>query len=174
MLVLARIRAGRYELKRELVSPFQLLSLSCSAHVGEHETLVEKHDADGLRLKADPDALLMIFDNLISNALKFSSDDAQIDISLFQDGDDIRFEITNDGPLVDAEVLSVASNAFVSHDMSYSRNAQGVGLGLAIVKGLVNLHDGNFSLTSRSDVGTIASVWLPSGLAENQNMFELI
>ncbi len=173
MLVLARIQAGTYTLSREILNPFSLAQ-ECCEDLFDGPIHIEPGDIAASRLCADRSALTLVLRNLLSNAHKFSGDNGELSVVVKEQGDGIEFVIEDDGCGIEPGFLETAGKPFRGGDMSYGRVSQGMGLGLAVVKGLVNLHHGKFSLTSTQHVGTTASVWLPSGMTAQGNMFELV
>ena len=57
-------------------------------------------------------------------------------------------------------------NRFYQEDKSLSRNAEGTGLGLSLIKSLVELHNGNISVESEINKGSIFKVELPARTIE--------
>ena len=174
MLVLARLQSGQFTLTREILNPFDVLKECCDEFLESGEIEVEEGNTSELRLNADRVALKLVLNNLIGNADKFTSSDGEIETMVAARDDGILFTVSDNGCGMSPSSLSMVGAPFVQVDNGCDRQVNGAGLGLAIVKGVVNLHNGKFSLTSRPDVGTTARVRLPIGLNKKHNMFDLV
>ncbi|MEO5971296.1 MAG: ATP-binding protein [Bdellovibrionia bacterium] len=118
------------------------------------------------RIFADPARLQQILWNLISNSIKFSSQNGKIWISLIRvmdpSGERIQFEIRDNGKGIKSDFLPIIFDRFTQADSSSTRVYGGLGLGLAIVKKLVEMHDGNIKAeSSGEDKGATFIVSLP-------------
>ncbi|HXC56962.1 MAG TPA: ATP-binding protein [Rhizomicrobium sp.] len=126
-----------------------------------------------VRVRGDDKRLRQILVNLLSNALKFTGDDARIEVRIEPAADGIDIVVADNGIGIPDDKLAVVMEPFGQAESAYARLHGGVGLGLPIVKSLVQLHGGRFTMTSEVDVGTTARVHLPMarvrrGQAANQ------
>ena len=80
--------------------------------------------------------------NYISNAISHTKKDNQIRISLTQKGDDIVFEIFNEGNNISESDILYIWDSFYKSDKSRVRSGNNAGLGLYIVKTIINAHTG--------------------------------
>jgi signal transduction histidine kinase len=100
---------------------------------------------------------------LIDNALKYSPADSLIAVTISKHSKSVRFEITNTGPGIAAAKLPHIFDRFYRGDTSRTHSAsKGYGLGLSLAKKIVELHDGELSVTSTPNAATIFTVLLPS------------
>jgi signal transduction histidine kinase len=99
--------------------------------------------------------------NLISNALKFTSDNGKINICAGKYKQCIWFEVQDTGIGIPEEKLDLIFERFLQVDDEYSRNNEGTGLGLAMVRELVLLHGGNIDVHSKIGEGATFRVELP-------------
>lgn len=113
-----------------------------------------------------------IFLNLVSNAIKYTSDGGRISVS-FQElpGDEpdtcfVETVVEDNGIGMSPEFLAHAYESFSRERTSTVSGIQGTGLGLAIVKNLVDLMRGTISIDSRQGEGTKVTVCLPHRLGE--------
>ena len=119
---------------------------------------------DGLpAVRGDRAQLVQLFDNLISNALRYGCDkpDAQIEISAERDGGWLSLKVTDHGPGIAREHLPRVTERFYRADAARSRESGGTGLGLAIVKHVIERHRGSLDIRSTVGVGTTVTVRLP-------------
>lgn len=111
-------------------------------------------------LYADPDKLSRVFNNLIKNAVNYSKENTDIDISIINKENQATVKITNKGKQIPKEKLDKIFEKFYRLDSSRTSKTGGSGLGLAIAKEIVELHGGR--IYAESDMKeTTFSVILP-------------
>lgn len=111
-------------------------------------------------LYADPDKLNRVFNNLIKNAVNYSKENTDIDISILNKENQATVKITNKGKQIPKEKLDKIFEKFYRLDSSRTSKTGGSGLGLAIAKEIVELHGGR--IYAESDMKeTTFSVILP-------------
>jgi two-component system OmpR family sensor kinase len=107
----------------------------------------------------DRDLLMVVFRNLIDNALKYTSAGDRVEVRAFDDGDAAIVEIADTGPgIPDEEVPHIFEELYRGEN---ARAVSGSGLGLALVRRIVALHNGTVAVRSRVGHGTVMSVRLP-------------
>lgn len=111
-------------------------------------------------LYADPDKLSRVFNNLIKNAVNYSKENTDIDISILNKENQATVKIKNKGKQIPKEKLDKIFEKFYRLDSSRTSKTGGSGLGLAIAKEIVELHGGR--IYAESDMKeTTFSVILP-------------
>lgn len=111
-------------------------------------------------LYADPDKLSRGFNNLIKNAVNYSKENTDIDISILNKENQATVKITNKGKQIPKEKLDKIFEKLYRLDSSRTSKTGGSGLGLAIAKEIVELHGGR--IYAESDMKeTTFSVILP-------------
>lgn len=111
-------------------------------------------------LYADPDKLSRVFNNLIKNAVNYSKENTDIDISILNKENQATVKITNKGKQIPKEKLDKIFEKFYRLDSSRTSKTGGSGLGLAVAKEIVELHGGR--IYAESDMKeTTFSVILP-------------
>lgn len=111
-------------------------------------------------LYADPDKLSRVFNNLIKNAVNYSKENTDIDISILNKENQATVKITNKGKQIPKEKLDKIFEKFYRLASSRTSKTGGSGLGLAIAKEIVELHGGR--IYAESDMKeTTFSVILP-------------
>jgi signal transduction histidine kinase len=119
-------------------------------------------DLEGLsELHADRARLAQVLDNLISNALKFTSPGGHVAVRTTQHADVVVIEVSDDGMGMSEEDQEQLFQRFFRTASATEQAIQGTGLGLAIVKAIVEAHDGVISVESVAGKGTIFRVELP-------------
>lgn len=94
------------------------------------------------QIKGDSLHLIQIFENLISNAIKFSEKGKQVFISVKENGNKVRIEVADEGPGLSAEDLQVIFKKFQRLSARPTAGEGSIGIGLSIVKRYVELMDG--------------------------------
>jgi phosphoserine phosphatase RsbU/P len=109
----------------------------------------------------DPDRMAQVVGNLVSNALKYSPPDSQVQVRLREEAGALLLEVHNIGaPIPEAQharLFQPLERGQGQRDMS----SRSVGLGLFIVKHVVEAHGGSISVTSTPEAGTTFVVRLP-------------
>ena len=167
LMSLSRIQADRYVEPTELVQVDEILrtavaNASTQRGAGKCEMKVEV--AEGLPpAKGDHGQLLQVFDNLLSNAVRYGCDNSAgtIDVSASATATWVIVTVTDHGPGIAREHLPRLTERFYRVDAARSRGTGGTGLGLAIVKHIVERHRGALEIKSEAGVGTSVSVRLP-------------
>lgn len=125
-----------------------------------HGNRIALHAADHLHLVCDANKMARVFNNLLKNAITYSTADTVIDITAEESADALTIAFSNEGPTIPAEKLAQLFDKFFRVDESRSTQTGGAGLGLAIAKDIVTAHVG--SLTAKSADGhTTFCVRLP-------------
>jgi two-component system sensor histidine kinase/response regulator len=111
---------------------------------------------------ADPTGVKQILDNLISNAIKFSSHGKTINITVkAMAGDCVECRISDEGPGFTAEDKSRMFRRYARLSARPTAGEPSTGLGLSIVKRLIEAMNGRLLLESVPDVGSTFIVRLP-------------
>lgn len=109
----------------------------------------------GLVIKTDKTRLRQVFDNLISNAIKFTpNQNAKIEIGAIQEDHKIRFYVKDNGIGIPKNKQSELFKKFYQIDTSERRKIGGTGLGLAISKGIIEKLNGKMWVESDGASGT--------------------
>lgn len=116
--------------------------------------------------EADQRAFRQILENLVGNAIKFTSEGGTVTISLDLVEEDAVISIEDTGVGIEADDLKRLFVPFERTDNSYSRPVEGTGLGLSIARHLVKAHNGDLSATSEPGVGSCFTVILPARVGE--------
>ncbi|MBQ8238299.1 MAG: HAMP domain-containing histidine kinase [Oscillospiraceae bacterium] len=151
MLELSRLEAGRVRLATE---PFSLLELT-NAIAEKLEPLMAERKltlsyglAQDFVMTADESRMGQVITNLLSNALKYTTEGGTIRIQIFLTRGTVCLRMTNTAPHLSDEALHKVWDSFYRADSS--RHTPGTGLGLALVKSIIALHGG--SCTVRNTV----------------------
>jgi len=113
---------------------------------------------------ADEDFLIRILNNLIGNAVKFTSE-GSITVTWETLDTEVRIDVRDTGSGISPEFIPELFNEFTQESTGAGRTHEGTGLGLTIVKGLVDLLGGRIDVESTPGEGSCFSVYIP--LAED-------
>lgn len=107
-------------------------------------------------IRADRDMLLRAVSNLLSNAIRHTSNGGQVTVRVEIENKRIRLSVNNPGNVIPAEHLSKIFDRFYRVEASRRRENEGggLGLGLAITKSIVELHKGSIGVHSDSGATT--------------------
>jgi signal transduction histidine kinase/CheY-like chemotaxis protein len=163
LLDISKMESGKFRL--EYIA-FQLPELIA----GVTQSLVLRAEEKGILLSAvsspdlpewlegDPTRLRQILLNLLTNAIKFTTEgSATLKVSLVSSGGSravIRFEVSDTGVGIEQHKLAEIFEQFVQEDDSVARRFGGTGLGLSISKTLVEMMGGTLNAESRKAIGS--------------------
>ena len=116
-------------------------------------------DLDAVDYYGNKDLLAHVWQNILSNAIKFAPENGIIHILLRRENGSLITSITDNGIGMSEDVMRRIFEKFYQGD--FSRSSQGNGLGLALAKRIVDLHGGNISVSSKEGKGTTFTVSLP-------------
>jgi signal transduction histidine kinase len=171
LLEVSRLEAGRIHLERKAVSVNEVVLETTTGLQGK---MVSKRLGYETRIPAslpsvwgDPDRLIQILTNLLSNACKYTPEGGRITVQarpVPAQGEtpaQVRIDVADTGIGIAEEEQSQIFQRFFRADHDMVREQVGTGLGLSIVKGLVELHQGEIWFTSELDEGTTFSFTIP-------------
>ena len=156
LLDLARLEAGAVRLELEDVPAGALVEQARSRFEPRFEELgvrPERRVSSDLPVRADPERVSRVFDNLIDNALRHAA--GAIELGCRDDGDAVRFWVRDFGPGIPDELHDHVFEKFVRVPGTPKR---GTGLGLSIVRDVVQAHGGRCGVESPAGGG--ACFWL--------------
>lgn len=103
--------------------------------------------SDSIMIDGDPDKLYRVFNNLLKNAINYSTDKT-IKIESEKKGDKVNIVVSNKAKKIPEEKLNRIFEKFYRADSSRTSKTGGSGLGLAIAKEIIELHYGSIKATS--------------------------
>ncbi len=122
---------------------------------------VNLHAPSDLILEADPGELDIIFNNLISNAIKYNNEGGRVDVRLENKDDTITIAVSDTGIGIKEEDIPKLFREFVRIKNEKTRDIMGSGLGLYILKKFVELYHGSIDVKSTYGEGSTFTVRLP-------------
>lgn len=121
-------------------------------------------DVDSLEVWFDNRQMQKVINNLLSNALKHTPKGGEITIRISQSDNQAVIEVCDNGRGMEEKELSRIFDRFYQiENMELTTNDSGTGIGLALTKGIIELHKGTISVTSKPGQGTRFTVSLVLG-----------
>jgi two-component system phosphate regulon sensor histidine kinase PhoR len=150
-------------LMRQLEQDARALSYAAADAAGTAHQISFVCDFDGAVLGSRSE-LLSAMSNLVSNAVRYTPHDGQIDVRLSPSSTqgELVFSVLDTGPGIAKEHLGRLTERFYRVDRSRSRETGGTGLGLAIVKHVVQRHGARLLIESTPGQGSVFSIVFPS------------
>jgi signal transduction histidine kinase len=161
VLALSRIEHGELEIADEHVDLVELIRNVVETHVAERNVHVTT-SLDRAVVRGDADRLSQVFDNLIRNAIKYSSEGNPVDVTIERQGENFRAEVRDKGIGIPAEDVARLFGRFARASNARRAKIAGTGIGLFIVKTIVERHGGSADVRSTLGEGSTFGVVLPS------------
>lgn len=108
----------------------------------------------------DPVRISQVLNNLLSNALKYSPYGGKIQLSIFDEGNEVVLCVSDEGIGIHANELDSIFEPF-RRSQSTKDSIPGIGLGLSVSKKLVEAHEGSLTVSSKVGRGTTFEIRLP-------------
>lgn len=154
---------GAYDVSRQLVECILLYEDAWENKEIELETDLE----ESVMIEADQSLLEMVWNNLISNAIKFTDIGGTVKLKLTSDQKKVTISITDTGCGMSEESVRHIFDKFYQGDTSHSK--EGNGLGLALVKRVLELMNGSIEVDSKVNQGSTFTVKLPKAMSNAIN-----
>jgi signal transduction histidine kinase len=159
LIEVAEIDTGKREMTLENLRPIAILREAADRYADQAcEKRVEiaiKAFADLSFIRADRRAVRSIFDNLLTNAIRFTPAGGEILVAAEEHKNSVQFTVRDTGRGIEAERLNAIFDRF------NASSEAGTGMGLALVRRLVELLGGQIAVESRLGHGTTFKFTLP-------------
>ena len=163
ILDIERIESGKIQMVKKASNAADLMTNSINAMQAMAKKAGVSLSVSTLsaQLWVEPDRIIQTLTNLLSNAIKFSSQGASVWLTAESQGDQILFQVKDQGRGIPADKLETIFERFQQVDVSDSRNNEGTGLGLAICRSIVQQHGGQIWVESTLGEGSTFYFTLP-------------
>jgi signal transduction histidine kinase/ligand-binding sensor domain-containing protein/DNA-binding response OmpR family regulator len=172
LLELSKIESGKAKLaasENEIVSFVKRIFVSFASYAEQKniklhfngKDINEKTD-DRINVFFDKDKMEKIVSNLISNAVKYTPNENEVDVNVITQGNQIEIKVVNTGVTISKADLAHLFERYYKVHRAESGLFEGTGIGLALVKELVEMHRGTITVSSEYDV-TDFTLKLPLG-----------
>lgn len=150
------------------LEPVNLLELAQAVETAFEPDLKKKKltcevSGEAAAVMGDQRRLHQVIFNLVSNAVKYSTEGGSIQIRVKHEKHKAVLIVEDQGIGMAEEELPLIFERFYRTDLSRSRKTGGAGIGLAIVKAIVQAHQGTVTVTSKVGCGSRFTVTLPAG-----------
>lgn len=170
LLDVSRTETGRFNLE---FAPFDIresideVTRSCRSIFDQRDQVLEVVNLPRLtRLDGDRARVEQVFNNLLTNAAKYSPAGSTVEFVASVEDDTVQVEVRDHGIGISLEDQKKLFVPFFRSTNAETRKEPGTGLGLVIVKAIVERHGGSVELESQPTVGTIVRTTFPGILSE--------
>ena len=147
------LRLSDFNLAESMKQWIKLFSVSAQ----KKHIAISMDAPDTIMLRADQDKIERICYNLLSNALKYTSEGGEISLMAKEEGGRVMISVADNGCGISSDELPYIFDRFYQ-----AKNAgRGTGIGLAIVKAFTELHQGEVSATSIEGKGSTFTIHIP-------------
>lgn len=157
--------AGELPLTRRLVAPYELLERIAEAYQIQAQqkriALTVNAAADLPLIDVDPDRMVQVLGNLVSNAFRFTPEGGEIGLTAVANAQTIHLRVQDSGSGIPPEDLPHIFNRFYKGDESRQHDGES-GLGLAIARSIVEAHGGQITVDSAPGSGSVFTVTIPT------------
>jgi two-component system, sensor histidine kinase and response regulator len=164
LLDFTKIESGKPTQKLEVVDLRKIAQISIDTlrpYAIQKDVDVYLNAREEITTQADPGEIEIIFNNLISNAVKYNRTGGRVDVFIEKLPAAVKLSITDTGIGLSPEEKDKIFDDFVRIKNTKTRNITGSGLGLSIVKKIVEMYKGSIEVQSIPDKGTTFSIILP-------------
>jgi len=157
----------RLERKEEKIQEVNLAEIASGAIITVQPYAIQMDVSINLDVRsdavimADPDDMEIVFNNLISNAVKYNKIGGKAEITIDSSDTEAILIFSDTGIGITKNDTENLFTEFVRIKNEKTRNISGSGLGLSIVKKVVELYNGTIKVDSAPDIGTVFTIRLP-------------
>lgn len=173
LLDISRLSRGKLQLQMEQFSLDEFadkLVTSVLACYPDRKIHFAVEDSLG-PIMADSSRVRQSLQNLIDNAIKYSSKDDEVSVAIGSDVDNAIFEVIDTGRGIDNSQLASIFEPFAQFDVPIARSNSGLGLGLALVKRFANMHGGEVTASSEgAGRGSRFTLTIPRGNVDVEDL----
>jgi signal transduction histidine kinase len=173
LLDFSQIITGKGDLNSksiEISAVFEEAVAGIAAQAREKEIGIEKENRlNGQRVFGDSERLRKAFENVLRNAVKFTSKNGTIYTEIKERDDAVEMKIRDSGRGINPKFLPHIFEGFRQADSSSTRQFGGLGLGLAISRHIIELHGGSIKAESAGEgKGSVFTIRIPVSRDDNQ------
>ena len=164
LLAISRLDAGEVKMDKARLDLGDLASSTAEQMrllAEEKSILLRCNVAANVYVEGDRSRLQQVIVNLIANAIKYTQEGGEVEVSVRGEGSTVVLEVSDNGAGIAAHALPHVFERFYRADKARSRNSGGAGLGLAIVKAICTAHGAEINVSSQEGRGSRFAVELP-------------
>jgi len=125
-------------------------------------TLESDLDPAPIQMVGDAESISELFENLISNAIKYTPADGRVAVSVHRRGGQVEISVADSGMGIPSADLESVFDEFYRAENARTSGKEGTGLGLSIVRAIARAHGGDILVESKLGVGSTFRVLLPT------------
>jgi PAS domain S-box-containing protein len=166
ILASRKLDSGRMEFHVETAELMPLVEQaieSTSTYGAKHEVRFELEErVPEARVRVDPDRIIQVLTNVLSNAVRFSAAGDVVTVSVNRSDEQLRVAIRDKGPGISEDFREHVFEAFARGNQGDWRHRSGTGLGMSISKGIIEELGGAISFETELGEGTTFFVDIPN------------
>jgi signal transduction histidine kinase len=119
------------------------------------------HDSQDVEINIDPGDLEIIFNNLISNAVKYNKQNGRVDVFIEKEDNSVIIKVKDTGIGLSENEIKNLFEEFFRVKNEQTKHITGSGLGLPIVRKVLDIYNGDIQVESKVEIGSTFTVTLP-------------
>ena len=171
VLDMSEIEAGRFQLDKETFDATDVINDCIDGKMADAEQngiTIDSEISKGIELNADRRVVKQVIHNLLTNAIKFNQTGGSVSIVAKTQNNNLSINVSDTGIGIASDLLKEVCKPFKQVQNQFTKNHTGSGLGLAICKSVVEMHQGELTITSALGKGTTVTIELPLAVGENK------
>ncbi|MDD4374334.1 MAG: ATP-binding protein [Bacteroidales bacterium] len=164
LLDLTKIESGKKERKMRDVNLAEIAKMAMDTmepYAIQRSVKMRLNVEGDPQLLADADEMEIVFNNLISNAVKYNKEGGKVQVIISDRGKDLEIKVSDTGIGMSEEDSDKIFQDFVRIKNSKTKEITGSGLGLSITRKMIEQYNGTIEVESKPDEGTTFTVSLP-------------
>lgn len=166
LMTISRLESAGNEVEFTLINMSELVRNAAQAAESAFEEKKQKLsfelETEEIQVNGDGENLRQLVDNLIDNAIKYTPEEGEINLTLKQQDEQVIFSVEDSGIGISSQYQQRVFERFYRVDKARSLSLGGTGLGLSIVKNIAEQHGGSVGLQSQPGSGSKFIVSLPA------------
>lgn len=161
ILVASQLESGNYQIHKQEINLSELIQAEVKTFMARYpDRIIQSSITPDLHVDGEPLLLQMLCSNLIDNALKYSSKDKPVQITLVQQDNKCQLSVIDMGVGIATEEKNKVFKKFYRTGNESTRKTKGTGLGLFLCKRIVTDHKGSIDIMHNTPQGSIFTVTL--------------
>lgn len=156
MSELSKLQSGNIELNKTNFDLKETVEdvISLLKQMIDEKNIKIINNTKSVTIYADEIKISQVIYNFLSNALKYSLENTNVEIKIIDSEDKVRLEVIDEGDGISEEALPYIWDRYYKIDKSFKRNINQTGLGLAIAKAILEAHNASYGVESTLNVGS--------------------
>lgn len=165
VLQMALLDKSELELHKKQLNIIELINSAITTHQlqisKQYAQIIFDSHQEVIKIIADEFHLLSVFNNLLDNALKYSSENCAIEISIHKTSDTLSIAFRDNGIGIEPALQDKVFEKFFRVQGGNLHDVKGFGLGLSYVRSIIESHHGTIDLKSEKGKGSVFTIKLP-------------